>query len=56
MLCCSKAIEEESRSAMYYHHRGYCFKNLGQFNQAVEDYTVALRLDPGYLVALDDRG
>ena len=52
----SEAIRGDPSNAIFYHNRGYCFRNMGRFAEAIEDYTAATRLDPLYVAAYNNRG
>ena len=38
-------------SAVYYTERGYSYNQLGQYQNALNDYTKAIQLDPNYAFA-----
>ena len=41
--------------ASAYNNRGNAYRNLGDYRRAIEDYDQALRLDPGFALASDNR-
>ena len=40
---------------MFWHNRGFCYRNAGMFQNAVEDYTRAIQLDPSSSAAFNNR-
>lgn len=46
----------EPGNAAFWHSRGYCYRNLGQFDRAAADYSEALSRDAGNVAALNNRG
>ena len=52
------AIEtlEGRRDPIRYKYRGNLYLLLGRYREAIEDYSTAIRLDPGYLEAWYNRG
>ncbi len=42
--------------AWAYYNRGIAYKNLKDYRRAIEDYDQALRLDPDYVKAYNNRG
>ena len=44
----ASAIEAEPDNAILYYNRGYLFEQMGDGEQAVENYTKAIELDPSY--------
>jgi tetratricopeptide (TPR) repeat protein len=47
----SKAIEAEPDNAILYYNRGYLYEQMGDGEQAVENYKKATELDPNYFDA-----
>ncbi|GHU52814.1 hypothetical protein FACS1894200_13340 [Spirochaetia bacterium] len=43
-------------SAFAYNNRGIAYKNKGEYDRAIADYTQAITLDPNYAVAYAGRG
>lgn len=39
-----------------FNNRAYCFAKIGQFEDAIEDYTNVLEIDPNNIHALHNRG
>jgi len=39
-----------------YHGRGFAYDKLGQYQRAIEDYNQAIRLQPDYTKAYNNRG
>lgn len=42
--------------AAAYTNRGNAYDDLGEYNRAIDDYTEALRIEPGYASAYNNRG
>jgi Flp pilus assembly protein TadD len=51
-----KVIAANPRQAEAYNNRGLAFYNLKLYQQAIEDFSQALRLNPHYAEALNNRG
>ena len=47
----TKAIETEPDNAILYYNRGYLYEQMGQGEQAVENYQKAAEIDPNYFDA-----
>jgi lipoprotein NlpI len=47
---------EEQDVAERYYNRGIAYDELGQHQRAIEDYTEAIRLEPDYDAAYNNRG
>ena len=39
-----------------YYNRGNAYRNNGEYDKAITDYTEAIRLDPKYATAYNNRG
>ena len=52
----SEAIKLDSTFPVSFFNRAIARTDLGNKEQAIEDYTVAIRLNPGYHEALENRG
>ena len=50
---CDKAIQLAS-NRWFYNTRGHCYRKLDMFNEALEDFAEAHRMDPKYLPAIDN--
>jgi len=52
-----EAADLPDRSLAYvYNNRGASYRNLNRYNQAIEDYDAAIRLNPEYATAFYNRG
>jgi TPR repeat protein/Flp pilus assembly protein TadD len=52
-----EAADLPDRSLAYvYNNRGASYRNLSRYNQAIEDYDAAIRLNPEYATAFYNRG
>jgi tetratricopeptide (TPR) repeat protein len=51
----TKAIELSPKWAYAYNNRGVAYYNLGQWEKAKADFDTALKLKPGYKLALENR-
>ncbi|HRR17641.1 MAG TPA: tetratricopeptide repeat protein [Ignavibacteriales bacterium] len=40
---------------MYYNTCGVVYKNLGNLNSAIKDYDIAIKLEPNFVSAYDNR-
>jgi tetratricopeptide (TPR) repeat protein len=52
----TKAVTLDTKSALAYRNRGLAYHDLGQLNQAIEDYNVAIRLEPTAFESYFERG
>ena len=52
----SKNVDEKTLSAQEYFERGYQHYNAGRFQEAIADYTQAIKRKPDYAVAYNNRG
>ena len=41
---------------LFFKNRGFCYRNLGAYEKAISDYSVAIRLDGSNAAALNNRG
>ncbi len=58
IMYCDEAIELGLRNKSYdvYYFRGLAKKNLGRFNEAIEDFTKTIQINPHFLLAYFARG
>ena len=47
---------ESSRDAVFYNNRGWAYRDQGELDKAIADFTKAIELDPTYAVAYNNRG
>ena len=52
----SKAIEIDPKLAGAYTNRGVAYKNLGEYQKAIDDYSKAIEIDPKLASAYNNRG
>lgn len=52
----SKEIELNGANSKSYPYRAYCYVRMGQFHEAIADYSMALKSDPKNLQYLHNRG
>jgi tetratricopeptide (TPR) repeat protein len=50
------AIAKSPRKARCYSERGNAYKNRGNLNEAISDYSKAMEIDPNYAAAYNNRG
>ena len=41
---------------LYWHNRGFCYRNMGRFQEAISDYSRAIELDGSNAAAFNNRG
>ncbi len=51
----NKAIQDNATNADYFVNRGVASERLGNYDEAIKDYTEAIRLKPGYPLAKNNR-
>lgn len=51
-----QAIERDVNNAVFFHNRGFTYRNMGSFEKAIEDYTRAIELNPKNAAAYNNRG
>jgi len=53
---CSEVLKTTRQSATAFHHRGYASALMGDFDEAIDDFSKAIDIDPHYAEAYCDRG
>jgi len=56
MLMIWQAIERDANNAVFFHNRGFTYRNMGSYEKAIEDYTRAIELNPKNSAAYNNRG
>ena len=53
---CDQAIRQNPRDAVSYSNRGVEYRNKGELNRAIADLTKAIKIDPKFAGAYNNRG
>ena len=53
---CLRIVSDDARAATVYFNRGISYKQLGNYEDAIADYTRSIRIDPDNANTYRDRG
>jgi Tfp pilus assembly protein PilF len=56
IAACDGWIKQDPKNAVAYFNRGDIYRNVGDYDHAISDFSQAITLDPKYALAYDHRG
>jgi Tfp pilus assembly protein PilF len=56
IAACDAWIKQDPKNAVAYFNRGDIYRNVGDYDHAVSDFSQAIKFDPKYALAYDHRG
>src|SRR4051812_47893955 len=56
VIACNETIDADPRHSQAYQSRGIAWYRMGKYDDAIDDFTQAIKIDPKYIRAFYNRG